>query len=307
LCHFDRANEVSERRNLWNWALEFVAEDPQIPRLASLARDDILTGLVGRARHHAISEAEIQSGCYPKPAGQEFPAEEELVAGKKHFDREFFEFLEELKENNTREWFQSNKERYRSVVQEPLLRFISDIADPLQEISGEFVADPRPSGGSMFRIYRDVRFAKDKSPYKTHASAQFRHRAGRDAHAPAFYLHLEPGNVFVGAGSWHPGREALASIRTAIAEKPDEWMAVLEDGTFSKRHRLVGDSLKRAPRGFDPGHPMIDELKRKDFISIEEFSQRTACSAGFIDLVAVSFAAAAPLVRFLTEAVGQEF
>ena len=229
------------------------------------------------------------------------------MPGKKHFDGEFFEFLEELRKNNTREWFHGNKDRYRSVVQDPLLRFISDMADPLHEISGKFVADPRPSGGSMFRIYRDVRFAKDKSPYKTHASAQFRHRAGRDAHAPAFYLHLEPGNVFVGAGSWHPSGEALTGIRTAIAEKQDEWSAVLEDGKFSKRHRLVGESLKRAPRGFDPDHPMIDDLKRKDFISIEEFNQKMACSTGFLDKVAGSFAAAAPLVRFLTEAVDQPF
>jgi uncharacterized protein (TIGR02453 family) len=226
---------------------------------------------------------------------------------KKHFNMEFFDFLKELKQNNTREWFQANKERYRSVVQEPLLRFISDFSEPLHDISPEFVADPRPSGGSMFRIYRDVRFAKDKSPYKTHAAAQFRHRAGRDAHAPGFYLHLEPGNVFVGAGSWHPGREALESIRTAIAEDPGRWRSILEDQRFSKRHELVGDSLKRPPRGFDPEHAAIEELKRKDFISIENFSQTKACSVGFIDVVAESFEIASPLVRFLTEAVGQPF
>jgi len=229
------------------------------------------------------------------------------MAKKRHFDKEFFDFLKELKQNNTREWFQANKEHYQSVVQEPLLRFISDFADPLHDISREFVADPRPSGGSMFRIYRDVRFAKDKSPYKKHAAAQFRHRAGRDAHAPAFYLHLEPGNVFVGAGSWHPDREALEGIRTAIAEDPDRWRTVREDPQFSKRHKLVGESLKRPPRGFDPEHPLIEELKRKDFISIENFSQTKASSAGFIDMVAESFRTAAPLVRFLTEAVGQPF
>jgi uncharacterized protein (TIGR02453 family) len=229
------------------------------------------------------------------------------MPGKKHFDSEFFGFLEELNQNNRREWFQANKERYRSVVQEPLLRFISDFADPLHEISPEFVADPRPSGGSMFRIYRDIRFSKDKSPYKTHAAAQFRHRAGRDAHAPGFYLHLEPANVFVGAGSWHPDREALEGIRTAISENPDRWRAVLEDPLFSKRHELVGESLKRPPRGFDPEHPMVEELKRKDFISIENFSQAKACSAGFIDMVAESYRSASPLVKFLTEAVGQRF
>ena len=159
----------------------------------------------------------------------------------------------------------------------------------------------------MFRIYRDVRFSKDKSPYKTHAAAQFRHREGRDVHAPGFYLHLEPGNVFVGAGSWHPDREALDAIRTAIVEKPDRWRAVLGEPRFSKCHSLVGDSLKRPPRGVNPQHPLIEDLKRKDFISVENFTQQQACSAGFIELVADSFSAAAPLVKFLTEEVGQPF
>jgi len=229
------------------------------------------------------------------------------MAKKRHFNKQFFGFLKELKQNNAREWFQANKERYRSVVQEPLLGFISDFSDPLYDISHEFVADPRPSGGSMFRIYRDVRFAKDKSPYKTHAAAQFRHRAGRDAHAPGFYLHLEPGNVFVGAGSWHPGGEAIGHIRTAIAENSKKWQKILDDPEFSKSHKLVGESLKRPPRGLDPEHPLIEELKRKDFISIENFSQTKACSASFIDAVAESFRTAAPLVKFLTEAVGQPF
>ena len=229
------------------------------------------------------------------------------MAKKKHFDKEFFGFLEELKENNTREWFHANKDRYREVVQEPMLRFISDFAEPLHGISPNFAADPRPSGGSMFRIYRDVRFSKDKSPYKTHAAAQFRHRAGRDAHAPGFYLHLEPGNVFAGAGSWHPERNTLDRIRTAIVEDPSRWQSVAGDPNLVAHHELAGESLKRAPRGYDPDHPLIDDLKRKDFICVERFSQAKACKAGFIDEIAESFSAAAPFVRFLTEAAGHPF
>ena len=224
-----------------------------------------------------------------------------------NFSPEMFEFLAELKDNNTKEWFLDNKERYKADVQEPLLRFISQFADPLHAISPRFVADPRPSGGSMFRIYRDVRFSKDKSPYKTHAAAQFRHSAGKDAHAPGFYLHLEPGQVFVGAGSWRPAADALAAIRTAIAEKPSRWKKVVEDPQFVKHHRLGGESLKRPPRGFDPEHPLIDDLKRKDFICVEEFTQAAACKAGFIDRVESSCRTAGPFVRFLTEAVGQKF
>ena len=229
------------------------------------------------------------------------------MARDPHFSPTFFEFLGELRDNNSREWFQDNKERYQAVVREPLLRFISDFSGPLQEISPFFVADPRPTGGSMFRIYRDVRFSKNKSPYKTHAAAQFRLRAGRDAHAPGFYLHIEPGSVFAGAGLWHPERATLEHIRTAIVEAPATWSEVLNDGHFAAHHELGGESLKRAPRGYDPDHPLIEDLKRKDFICIERFSQTKACRAGFLDEFTASCQAAAPFVRFLTEAVGQEF
>lgn len=229
------------------------------------------------------------------------------MARKRHFSPTFFEFLDELKNNNTREWFQANRDRYVVEVQEPLIGFISDFAAPLRSISRHFAADPRPSGGSMFRIYRDVRFAKDKSPYKTHAAAQFRHRSGKDAHAPGFYLHLEPDRVFVGAGSWRPSREALASFRDAIVDDPESWRSVLADPVFAKRHHLAGESLKRPPRGYDPDHPLIDDLRRKDFMCVEELTQAAACKPGFIDRVEASCRAAGPLVRFLTEAVGQEF
>jgi len=218
-----------------------------------------------------------------------------------HFRPGIFAFLSELKENNTREWFQANKERYKSEVQEPLLGFISAFAEPLHAISANFVADPRPSGGSMFRIYRDVRFSRDKSPYKVHAAAQFRHREGRDVHAPGFYLHLEPGSVFMGAGLWHPPGPTLGAIRQAIVDDPGGWRRA------SKGLVLGGESLKRAPRGFDPDHPLVNDLKRKDFVCMTESSQAAACRSGFLDSFADTCRASSPLVRFLTEAVGLEF
>jgi uncharacterized protein (TIGR02453 family) len=224
-----------------------------------------------------------------------------------HFSTELFEFLRELSDNNTREWFAANRDRYRSVVQEPMLQFIADMAEPLRAISPAFIADPRPSGGSMFRIHRDVRFSRDTRPYKTHAAAQFRHRAHRDVHAPGFYLHLEPGQVFVGAGCWHPAREALGAIRSAIVERPARWRSVGSDPLFSAHHHLSGETLKRAPRGYDSGHPLIDDLKRTDFVCLEEFTDKAACGPAFIDDVAGSFAAARPLVRFLTDALDLDF
>ena len=108
-----------------------------------------------------------------------------------YFNRAFFRFLEDLKKNNQREWFQANKQRYEDEVRHPAQQFISDFGPQLHKISRHFLADPRASGGSMFRIYRDTRFAKDKSPYKTHVGIQFRHKQGKDVHAPGFYLHLE--------------------------------------------------------------------------------------------------------------------
>jgi len=229
------------------------------------------------------------------------------MARKRHFTPDFFEFLTELSDNNNRDWFHANKGRYRAEIQEPLLRFISDFSESLSEISPNFVADPRPSGGSMFRVYRDVRFSKDKSPYKTHAAAQFRHRAGRDVHAPGFYLHLEPDGVFAGAGLWHPDRTVLDQIRTAIVERSEAWRKVLCDPSFVKRHSLSGESLKRAPRGYDPEHPLIEDLKRKDFVCVKRFTQKQATGAGFLDAFVESCRTASPFVQFLTEAVDQPF
>lgn len=229
------------------------------------------------------------------------------MARRAHFSDDLFEFLSELEDNNNREWFQANKDWYGRAVQEPLLRFISDFSKPLGDISPFFLADPRPTGGSMFRIFRDVRFSKDKSPYKTHAAAQFRHQEGRDAHVPCFYLHLAPGNVFAGAGLWHPPGSALNGIRQSILESPEAWTAITTAAAFSATFAISGDSLQRAPRGIDPSHPLIDDLKRKDFICSRTFSQKQVTSADFLDRYVATCQAAAPFVKFLTEAVGRKF
>ena len=123
-----------------------------------------------------------------------------------YFTKATFDFLRELAANNRKDWFAENKERYQADVQRPAMRFVTDFGAPLRRISRNFRADPRPVGGSLFRIHRDTRFSRDKSPYKTHLGIQFRHDLGKDVHAPGFYVHLEPGNVFVGAGILAPGR-----------------------------------------------------------------------------------------------------
>src|SRR5262245_55284310 len=121
------------------------------------------------------------------------------------FGPEFFRFLKDLRTNNRREWFNANKDRYEDELKRPLIAFIAAFGGPLKKVAPSYTSDPRPVGGSMFRIYRDTRFSKDKTPYKTHASAHFQHvKAGKDVHAPGFYLHLEPGTVYMGAGLWRP-------------------------------------------------------------------------------------------------------
>src|SRR5918996_3776624 len=140
------------------------------------------------------------------------------------FGPELFRFLRDLEANNDRTWFNANKDRYEREVRDPALDFVEDFAPRLAEISQHFVADPRPSGGSLFRIHRDTRFSKDKSPYKTHVGIHFRHERAKDVHAPGFYLHLEPRSVFVGAGIWHPNSPTLAKIRAAIADDAEAWL-----------------------------------------------------------------------------------
>jgi uncharacterized protein (TIGR02453 family) len=217
-------------------------------------------------------------------------------SARRSFDPALFRFLRELKANNTRDWFAENKSRYEDDVRGPALDFVVDVAPLLERISPRIVADPRPSGGSLFRIHRDTRFSKDKSPYKMYTGIQFRHELGRDAHAPGFYLHLEPKAVFVGAGIWHPDAPALARIREAIADDPKSWSAAKRVGA---RFELAGESLKRAPAGYEPEHPLIDDLKRKDFICAARLSEKDVCARGFVDEFAGLCREASQLVRFL--------
>lgn len=222
-----------------------------------------------------------------------------------HFGPELFQFLAELKVNNSKDWFQANKGRYESHVKEPLLEFIAEFGEVLPIISGHFVADARGNGGSMFRIYRDVRFSKDKTPYKTHAAAHFRHEQAKNVHAPGFYLHLEPGNVSAGCGIWQPDPQALAKIRDAIAANPVGWTEATEsvDGMTA----MHGDPLKRPPKGFDPEHPLIEVLKNRSFGLWAQFDEKAATAPDFLEQYHATCQKAAPMTDFICRALGLEF
>lgn len=217
-----------------------------------------------------------------------------------HFSPALFAFLKALKANNTREWFEAHRVQYVTAVETPMLRFIDDLRPRLATVSRGFVADPRRSGGSMFRLYRDTRFSADKSPYKTHVAARFVHRAQpKGQMGPTFYLHLEPGDSFGGGGIYHPDTPALTRIRHAIVDDATGWRAVKRLGLD-----LQGDTLKRVPTGFAADHPFADDLKRKDLYVVHAFSQRDVCSRGFMDHYIDACLQVEPLVTFLSRAVG---
>ena len=224
------------------------------------------------------------------------------------FPKDFFAFFKELKTHNKRPWFEDNKQRFRDSVQAPMSEFIEAMRPGLAKISKNFVADPRPTGGSMFRIYRDVRFSKDKRPYKEHAACHFRHAAGKDVQAPGYYMHFGDNEVYYGGGMYMPDPKALGHIRDAIVAKPAAWNAVKADKAFGKLGGLGQDhKLSKAPRGYDPGHPLIDDIKLKSFFVMDDGSLKVAQSAKLPDAVAETFAAAKPLMKFLCGAQGVPF
>ena len=217
------------------------------------------------------------------------------------FSPDVFTFLRQLKRNNNREWFAKNKARYQLSIVEPALSFIGDFAPQLEKISPFFLADARPTHGSLFRIYRDTRFSPDKRPFKTHIGIHFSHSSGKDAHAPVFYLHLEPDNCFAAAGIWHPDNRALTKVRTAIVREADQWAKV------RKKLTLEGDSLMRPPRGFDPNHPFIDDIRMKDFIASVALTENQICSAKLMRDFVAACRKMLPLVEFTTRALGLKF
>ncbi len=223
------------------------------------------------------------------------------------FSPTLLEFLDELAANNKRPWFQENKRRYEREVLEPSLAFIREFRPRLRKLSRHFTADDRRMGGSLMRIYRDLRFAKDKSPYKTNVGIQFRHEFGRDVHAPGYYVHIAPGECFLGLGMWRPDGKSLGRVRQAIVDDPSRWRRAVGGKKFCESFQLGGERLKRPPRGFSSDHPLVEDLKRKDFVAISRLSERDVLGKGFLERVSRSFAAGGPLMRFLCRAIEAPF
>jgi uncharacterized protein (TIGR02453 family) len=220
------------------------------------------------------------------------------------FTKATFKFLNELSANNNRAWFEENKPRYEALVREPALDFIEAMEPALKTFAPNFRAEPRKMGGSLMRVFRDTRFSRDKTPYKTNIGIQFRHALGKDIHAPGFYVHIATDECFFAVGCWHPESDALGQIRDHIVEKPEKWFAARDNKKFVAQWNTGGDSLTRPPRGYNANHPAIEDLKRKDFIAMAPLSIAEATGTGLVKLAGKRFAASVPYMAFLCEALG---
>ncbi|MBI3578657.1 MAG: DUF2461 domain-containing protein [Ignavibacteriales bacterium] len=191
---------------------------------------------------------------------------------------------------------------FESLVKLPMQSLIVALQPHFQKFAPEFEVNPKRS---IFRIYRDVRFSKDKSPYKTHVAAHFVMRGkAKGIEGSGYYVHIEPGQVFLGGGLYMPDGDQLKKIRKAMATHSKEFLSIVEDKNFRKRFgKLEGSKLTRVPKGYEPTHPMAEWLKFKQFFVGEDWSESKCYKKSLVEEVAASFEAAAPLVRFLDEAI----
>jgi len=226
---------------------------------------------------------------------------------KTYFTPATFRFLRSLARHNNREWFHAHKPDYERHLREPFLELIADLQEPLAKISPHYRADPRKNGSSLYRIFRDTRFSHNKLPYKTWQGSRFFHVRRHEIQAPGFYLHIEPDGCFAGGGMWHPESDALKHIREFLVDNPEAWKRATRSKAFSSHLQLTGDTLIRPPRGYDPAHELIDDLKRKDFIASTTFSEELACSDELLPWTVDIFQRVAPLVDYLCAAQELEF
>ena len=223
------------------------------------------------------------------------------------FSPQLYTFLHDLEANNERDWFKANQDKYVQYIKNPALDFIEAFGPRLSKISPYFVADTRGVGGSLFRIQRDTRFAKDKTPYKTNTGMQFRHVMGKDAHAPGFYLNLEPGANYMGCGLWRPETKVAYQIREAIDADPTGWKKATTNKRFTDHFEIGGDSLTRPPKGYNADHPLIEDLKRKDFIASSRLTQKQVTSADILNDFTDLCKRTVPFMKFICDAVNVPF
>lgn len=219
------------------------------------------------------------------------------------FTKKLATFLRDLENNNDRDWFHANKARYEADVLEPTQAFIVALRPQLGKISKHLIANEAKSGGSMMRLHRDVRFSKDKTPFNTNVSMIFPVAGGKRGTTPGFYARFTRSEVFLGAGMWHPDSPQTERIRRRIVAESREWKTATRSAAFTDRLALSGESLKRPPRGFDAEHPLVEDLKRKDFCGFRTLKASELVAPDFLETVLTHYKAGNKLVRFLSRAL----
>ncbi len=229
-----------------------------------------------------------------------FQIDDQIYPPFEGFPGEGLKFLRALKKNNNREWFAKHKGDYEEFVKFPMESLIAALRRPIERFAPEIHVDP---GRALFRIYRDTRFSKNKLPYKTHVAAVL-HPRGHWSGSAGYYVHIEPGNIYVGGGIYMPDGDQLKKIRAAIAERSGEITSIIDRKSFKKKFgTFQGDKLHRAPLGYPPDHPMIEVLKYKSFYTGVEWVEKECNSSKFVDKIVVIYEDLAPLVRFLNAAL----
>ena len=225
-----------------------------------------------------------------------------------YFSDASFKFLRGLARNNNKEWFAAHKAQYEEHVRQPFLCLLVDLQPDLAAVSPHFRADPRTVGGSLFRIYRDARFSNDKSPYKAWQGARLFHERRKQVPAPSFYLHLQPGECFVGGGLWHPEPDTQRRVRQFIFDNPGSWKAAAHAPKFRKRFEFEeSEVLTRPPRGFAADFEFIDDLKHKNFVFWRSLGDEVMTGPKLRQAVAADLAALGPFVDYLCAALDLEF
>jgi uncharacterized protein (TIGR02453 family) len=219
------------------------------------------------------------------------------------FPKESIVFLKKLKKNNNRDWFNAHKNDYEQYVKFPMQSFIASMQPHFADFAPEFDVHPKRS---MFRIYRDTRFSKDKTPYKTHMAAHFVLRGKpKGFEGSGYYLHIAPGEVFIGGGIYLPDNDQLKKIRKSIAEHPEDFLNVVHKPSFKKMFPAIsGEKLTRPPKGYDPNHPMIEWLKMKQFFTGLEMKEDICYKKDFAKVIAKYCKELTPLVNYLNAAMG---
>jgi uncharacterized protein (TIGR02453 family) len=216
---------------------------------------------------------------------------------------ETLKFIKDVAENNDRDWFAGNKDRYET-ARIDLLAFIEELI-PLLAATDPAFSIETPAKKCLMRIYRDVRFSKNKDPYKNNFGISFNVKSSGVPN-PEYYLHLQPGKSFFGVGFWMPEAAVLKKIREEIDYNTDEFLEIINAGSFSKSFSLSKeDTLKNAPKGYEVNHPQIDLLKLKSFIAIYPFTDKEILDNGIVDKLKSAFENIQPFVLFLRNAVAQ--